>query len=160
MSHSEQESAQGVQGKFRVAGIEFRWYVEFQTPAYRAFAPGAVDVLRIVGERKGFDVALLMRTFRYHDGGSLLNLGPLVVLGDAFPTAVSPVVKGARIRVRPKLRTFQRTEVHTADVARIVAWCLSDNFRAVRESLDGNVDTGQPQDFSIDAPMARIFQAA
>jgi hypothetical protein len=29
MSHSEQESAQGVQGKFRVAGVEFRWYVEF-----------------------------------------------------------------------------------------------------------------------------------
>ncbi len=118
-----------------VAGRMFHWSVlvsdEYPLLAKPYPASACVEVLRVEDAQSGgFDIAL--RVDRAADamrGGVVL--GPILVLGSAFPTADSPVSPGSRIRVRPRISLHPNSEIDAIAVQRIVAWCLSEHFRAV-----------------------------
>ena len=92
-------------------------------------SPATCELVRITAEG-GFDIVL--RVDRQTVGGvAMIVLGPIQVVGTGFPTSVNPVEPGVRIRLRPKVAAAAATEVTSSQIERIVAWCISDNFKAV-----------------------------
>jgi hypothetical protein len=142
----------GSYGTVRIDSAAYHWYVESQTLSYPGFSHEPIDILRIVGSNSGFDIAVRLRNF---ESGSQLYAGPMVVLGDRFPSSSLPTPKGARLRLRPKLRSFHDLKVDGECVSRIIAWCLSRHFRAVRANMWGEAQSGPQDDYSIDAPPPR-----
>src|SRR5262245_18030741 len=104
-------------GTIRISGIPFRWYVESQTVEYPGFSHEPVDILRIFSEEAGFDIAV---RFQGIEGSSFLYAGPMTILGDRFPSDSCAVPKGARLRLRPRIRWFPDRKVDGRCVARIV----------------------------------------
>jgi hypothetical protein len=139
-------------GTFLLNASSYRWYVESATVDYPGFSHEPVQVLRIVGERAGFDVAIRLRTFA---NKPTLHAGPMVVLGDCFPSQEAPVPKGARIRLRPKVTQLSGEAVSEVDVSRIIAWCLSEHFRPVLADMSGMPQSSPQDDYSIGAPLSR-----
>jgi hypothetical protein len=139
-------------GTFKLNAISYRWYVEPATAEYPGFSHEPVQILRVVGEMPGFDVAIRLRTF---ENDSRLHANPMVVLGECFPTQVDPAPKGARIRLRPKVARLSGEAAADVDVSRIIAWCLSEHFRAVRADVWGMPQSSPQDDYSIGAPPSR-----
>ncbi len=92
-------------------------------------SPASCELVRITAE-SGFDIVL--RVDRQTIGGvAMIVFGPIQVVGAGFPTSVHPVESGVRIRLRPKVATAAADEVTSSQIERIVAWCVSENFKAV-----------------------------
>ena len=144
-------------GIFRVSGKDFRWYVEPQTSDYLGFSAGRVDVLRITSCDGDFDIALMLRAMEFHGGSQILVASPLIVLSKQFPTPQIAVEKGARIRVRPKVTVFRDAEISNYGVRRIVEWCLSRHFRAVRCDIYGLPQMTAQDDYSLGVPPPRVL---
>jgi hypothetical protein len=112
---------------------QFSWEV-FVSDDYPLLAkpypsPVTCELVRIAA-KDGFDIVL--RVDRQTVGGvAMIVFGPIQVIGAGFPTSEHPIESGVRIRLRPKVAAAEATEITSAQIERIVAWCVSDNFKAV-----------------------------
>ncbi|GAA5170146.1 hypothetical protein [Viridibacterium curvum] len=93
-------------------------------------------MLRITSKDSGFDVAIRVLSGQYSDGVHQF-LGPLLVVGDQFPNKQQPLQSGILIELRPKLRALTIGEPNAATVERVVQWCNSSAFKAVRVNSSG-----------------------
>jgi hypothetical protein len=145
-------------GEVRVSGADFHWYVEPRTKEYPGFSAEHIDVLRITSSDRSFDIALWLRFVEFHGGSRIAVASPMVVLSEGFPTPGAVVQKGARLRVRPKVTVFREAVVTDDGVRRIVEWCLSRNFRAVRCSTSGLPQVTGQDDYSIGVTASRMLE--
>jgi hypothetical protein len=128
-----------------VRGKAFEWQVVVGTTEFNAFrktfvGDEPVDVLRIWQPGTGFDIAIQIRAF---PPGTWNYLGPALVLGHAFPDAERAATVGHLIELRPKLRRLLGKSWPTAaDVDRILQWCMTRKFRALRVNVFGGRWTG------------------
>jgi len=139
-------------GNTLIAGTQYNWIVIPNTVAYSGLGGGAIDVLRIFSEDAGFDIAMRLSRHEYYDGSYIVVAGQIIVLGNQFPNSASPVQKGARIRIRQKISVLPDKLVNVHAVRRIIEWCLSLNFKAVRCDVFGMPQTGLQPDFSTGVP--------
>jgi hypothetical protein len=123
-----------------VSGRPFEWDIATGTSEFTQFArlgdQDAIDVLRITEPGSGFDIAIPVLSGHYSDGLHRY-LGPLLVLGDQFPSAQQPVEPGILIELRPKLRPLAPDEPNATTVERIVQWCKSSSFKSARVNSSG-----------------------
>lgn len=129
---------------FSVDGRLFHWSMIFQTSEFEALlrfvaAEVSIDVLRISSEDKAFDIAVRVNTSVYAGGSEIRHLGPLLVLGNGFTTHDQHVPPGIMIRIRPRVAMMSEGDNAGADASRLVQWCLSARFRAVRVTASGGV---------------------
>ncbi len=96
-----------------------------------------VDVLRISSPGTGFEVVIRVLTGQYSDGSVWRTLGPLLVIGNAFPSEHSAVPAGYMISLRPKVARLAEGAPNAATVERIVQWCFSRRFKATRVNSSG-----------------------
>ncbi|MEM7758194.1 MAG: hypothetical protein AAF298_08730 [Cyanobacteria bacterium P01_A01_bin.40] len=97
------------------------------------------DVLRISSsDLLGFDIAI-----RIDEGINQRYLGPMLVIGKGFPNNQNPIKPGILLRLRPRLCSLPNdVVVDSVVVERIVQWCLSPGFRAVRINVIGEIWIG------------------
>jgi hypothetical protein len=123
-----------------VGGRKFQWSVressEYPVLAKPYPAPERFEVLRILEAEGEFDIAL--RVDREAGGVGKLVLGPILVLGKAFPSASAAVPSGIRVRLRPRVSVVSGSVVTEAAVERVIAWCLSEHFRPVQCDRHGS----------------------
>jgi hypothetical protein len=122
---------------FTVHGRTFHWSVITKTTEFVSLLrqdefESGIDVLRITDDTSGFDVATRIDLHRYAGGSTRVYLGPLLIIGDAFPDASRPVQPEIMIRIRPRITFVRNIQVTGWNASRIVQWCLSTRFRAVR----------------------------
>lgn len=91
-----------------VNGREFEWSetprsAEFVPLLHPAYGISEADVLRIREVRSGFDIAIRIDSHIYEGNVLRRYLGPLLVLGNAFPNSENAVTPGVLLRIRPKL---------------------------------------------------------
>jgi hypothetical protein len=116
----------------------------FQTDEYApllrlAASEMAVDVLRISGEDHAFNIAVRVNTSSYADGSKVRHLGPILVLGSGLRTRDRVVPPGIMIRIRPRVTVMAEGDNGGSNASRLVQWCLSSRFRAVRVTAIGGV---------------------
>lgn len=123
-----------------VSGRTFDWSFVTGTAEFRTLPrssdPDQIDVLRISSPGTGFDVAIRVDVEQY----SLRDkryLGPLLVIGNAFPDGQRAVPVGFMIELRPKLVTLSSDGPNATAVERIVQWCGSTRFKPVRINSSG-----------------------
>ena len=131
-------------GLFKVERRIFRWSIipntaEFEPLVVLGFS-NAIDVLRITGEGDGmgFDIAVRLNAHRYAGGLTTRSLGPILILDGGFPTTVTSARPATMIRVRPRVARMSEGNVGL-DASRLVQWCLSSHFRAVRVTAMGDI---------------------
>jgi len=129
---------------FNVDGRAFNWSLAFQTgefePLLRLIASeSSVDVLRISSVDKGFDIAVRINVSTYADGSKARHLGPILVLGSGLATHGRHVLPGTMVRIRPRVSVMSEGGGAGADASRLVQWCLSPHFRAVRVTASGSI---------------------
>jgi hypothetical protein len=56
-------------------------------------------------------------------------LGPMLVLGPAFPSSENPVAPGSRLAPRPRVSFIRGGVIDDRAVAAVVQWCISSRFR-------------------------------
>ena len=118
-------------------GHGYRWTLVSGTDAYpvltRALGlPQVVDVLRITGEDLDFDVVMRVDRAAYAGAGDL-RLGPILSIGKRCILPRPPTWPvDALLRLRPRIaRVSKGTSIGVA-AERVVQWCTSRAFRAVR----------------------------
>lgn len=94
--------------------------------------PTDPEVLRIRDETAAFHLAVRIDR---SPGEAIGRLGPALVLGEAFPNALRPCVRGLLIELRPRLCQLEAHEPGALTVERIVQWALSPHFRAKRVNV-------------------------
>lgn len=129
---------------FNVDGHTFQWFLihratEFEPLLRLATSETVPDVLRISSDDRLFDIAVPMNISVYAGGSTARYLGPILVLGNGFPALDRAVHTGIMIRVRPRVAKMGEGTDVGLDASRLVQWCLSSHFRAVRVSLSGGV---------------------
>lgn len=130
---------------FSVNGMAFHWAILLQTGEYEPLLrlasseAAAVDVLRIFSEDLAFDIAVRVNTGSYADGSKVRHLGPILVLGNGLVTNEGIVPAGIMIRVRPRISVMAEGDDAESDASRLVQWCLSSRFRAVRVTASGGI---------------------
>jgi hypothetical protein len=127
----------------KVAGLEYRWWFLDRTNEFPALALPlieyqAVSVVRIVSLDARFDIAMRMNRGEYAGGVVRCWLGPLLVLNPAFAGPHRHMEPNTRIRLRPKLSVLRAEAVDEAVVQRVIQWCLSSRFRAVKCNVWGS----------------------
>ena len=129
---------------FSVNGRAFHWAMVFQTSEYEpllrlASSEAAVDVLRISSEDLAFDIAVRVNVSSYADGSKVRHLGPILVLGSGFATHEGVVPAEIMIRIRPRVTLMAEGNDAGSDASKLVQWCLSSHFRAVRVTASGGI---------------------
>jgi hypothetical protein len=129
---------------FKVNGRTFHWATVFQTDEYEpllrlASSAAVVDVLRISSEDLAFDIAVRVNSSAYADGTKIRHLGPILVLGNGLATHTGVVPAGIMIRIRPRVTVMAEGNDAGADASKLVQWCLSSRFRAVRVTASGGI---------------------
>lgn len=129
---------------FSVGGRAFLWSMVFQTSEYEpllrlAASEVSIDVLRICSEDRAFDIAARVNTSSYADGSKVRHLGPILVLGSGLTTHDQHVPPGIMIRIRPRVSVMSEGDDASSDASKLVQWCLSSRFRAVRVTASGGV---------------------
>lgn len=135
-----------------IKGRTFEWSFVTSTNEFKAlerFGDSAgVDVLRISLPGTGFDVAIRVLTGQYSDG-THRYLGPLLVVGSEFPAEQHAVPVGNMLALRPRLVSLAPDEPNAATVERIVQWCWSPRFKAVRVNSSGGRWVGHGRETAV-----------
>lgn len=135
-----------------VSGRLYRWSVirgtaEFP-PLTRALGfPQVIDVLRIIGEAPGFDVVIRIDKVLKDNGKSAKYLGPMLCISDsALLDKDRHWPSDALLRLRPRIASLEDDVPFGVAVERLVQWCTSPGFRAVRVKATGSlwVNHGSP----------------
>ncbi|WP_313344358.1 hypothetical protein [Stenotrophomonas sp.] len=130
-----------------VGGNAFEWALVSSTTEFNAFrrkfvGDEPVDVLRIWQPDTGFDIVIEVQSDP-HPAVKGCCLRSILVIGPAFPDAERAATVGHLIELRPKLRVLLREGAPTgADVERILQWCMTRKFRALRVNVFGGRWTG------------------
>lgn len=129
---------------FSVDGRTFYWSMILRASEYEpllrlAASEISVDVLRISSEDRALDIAVRVNTSTYADGSKIRNLGPILVLGSGLTTHGQLVPPGILIRIRPRVSVMSEGNDAGPDASKLVQWCLSSRFRAVRVTASGGV---------------------
>ena len=118
-------------GEFIVNSRTFQWVVgEYEeypglpTPYRIPFG-----VLRISSIDRSFDIAVRSQVSLYAYNVELTWLGPLLVLGKAFPNPQKPIRPGTLLLLRPKLTLVKHGIFINSVAERIVQWSMSKRFR-------------------------------
>jgi hypothetical protein len=135
-----------------ISGRTFEWSFvsgtsEFK-PLERFGDPAGIDVLRISLPGTGFDAAIRVFTGQYSDG-IRRYLGPLLVVGSEFPDERGAVPVGTMVALRPKLVSLAPDEPNAATVERIIQWCCSPRFGAVRVNSSGGKWLGYGREAAV-----------
>lgn len=131
-------------GMFTVNNQTFQWWEITRTTQFPKllrplYGVNETDVLRILGEDSVFDIAIRINKSVYAGGVEVKWLGPVLVIGNAFPVSTSPIASGSLIRLRPKLTSIPEKTLNVTVAARIVQWVLSNRFRPVCVNTEGSV---------------------
>jgi hypothetical protein len=129
---------------FSVSGRAFHWVMLLQTDEYEPLlrftsSDAVMDVLRISSEDLAFDIAVRVNTSAYADGSKVRHLGPILVLGNGLATHKGVVPAGMMIRIRPRVTVMAEKGDVGSDASKLVQWCLSPRFRAVRVTASGGI---------------------
>lgn len=133
-----------MQGTCSINGQKFDWSLISGTSEFPALSsapalPSSIDVLRITGDDPGFDIAIRIDHGTYAGGQALRWLGPFLVLGNTFPNREKSVAPGTMLRLRPRLAKLPESALDNAVIERVIQWCTSENFRAVRVNAVGGI---------------------
>lgn len=130
-------------GLFKVERCIFRWSIIPNTAEFEPLVvlggSKTIDVLRITSEADSmsFDIAVRLNAHRYAGGLTTHSLGPILILDGGLLATDTPVRPATMIRVRPRVARVSEGNVGL-DASRLVQWCLSSHFRAVRvTAMDG-----------------------
>lgn len=126
-----------------VSGLLYEWSVIEQTAEFPALALPLIEhqhinILRVTRPQSGFDIAIRINLNAYHGGSTKVSLGPLLVLGNGFPSSEHPVQQGARIGLRPKVSMVAGQFVAEPDVQKVLQWCLSSRFKPTNVNTYGS----------------------
>lgn len=135
-----------------ISGKAFEWSLVAGTSEFESlkrFGDAAgIEVLRISLPGTGFDAAIRVLTGQYSDGVRRY-LGPVLVLGSEFPSERGAVPVGNMVALRPKLVSLAPGEPNAATVERIIQWCLSPRFRALRVNSSGGRWVGYGRESAV-----------
>ena len=136
-----------MQGTCTIGGRHFEWSEErgtkdFLSLLHKGYGIEEADVLRIRADESGFDVVIRIDEGTYAGGIKKRYFGPLLVVGNRFPTEESAVPPGVLLRLRPRITSLDSGCIDSAAVECIVQWCLSSGFQAVRINAMGGIWQG------------------
>lgn len=129
-------------GVCKANGRLYRWALVCKTNAFPALTcaltlPQIIDVLRICGDEPGFDVVIRI------DGSGQQEcryLGPMLCIDHSVLLEMKPHwPNGALLRLRPRLIRLPEEVDFRVVVERVIQWCTSPGFRAVRVKPTGSV---------------------
>lgn len=134
-----------MKGICKVGGRCYRWSVIAGTAVFPALTralglPQVVDVLRICCDEPGFDVVIRIDDGSKSGGVGDRYLGPILCVGDSIflgRTQQWPI--DALLRLRPRLIHVRDPVSFGVVVERVVQWCTSQRFRAVRVKPTGSL---------------------
>jgi len=144
-------------GTTTLAGKSYHWLTAEGVAPYAGLGDSARHILRIADDSAGFDIVMTYWRHAYREAQPWVIFGPIVVLGSAFPSAATAVQKGLRIRLRPRISVVREGIIDDMAVRRIIAWCLSPHFRAVKCDLMGLPQMSPQDDYSLGAPAFKEY---